>query len=164
MSEKTKKWFKAAGIRAVKTVAQTAIATIGTTALITEVNWAVVAAASTVWSRRERPRPISRPAPSPSRRAMPALAAQVATLVSLARSSRCVASKQKTPRPRGFWTGQTPRFTGEKFQREARRSFCSVDLFAVELHLRRIPRVFLRRNRIDLLRVARLIRVALLSI
>ena len=46
MSEKTKKWFKAAGIRAVKTVAQTAIATIGTTALITEVNWVVVAAAS----------------------------------------------------------------------------------------------------------------------
>ena len=46
MSEKTKKWFKAAGIRAVKTVAQTAIATIGTTALITDVNWAVVAAAS----------------------------------------------------------------------------------------------------------------------
>ena len=46
MSEKTKKWFKAAGIRAVKTVAQTAIATIGTTALITEVIWAVVAAAS----------------------------------------------------------------------------------------------------------------------
>lgn len=46
MSKKTKKWLKAAGIRAVKTVAQTAIATIGTTALITEVNWAVVAAAS----------------------------------------------------------------------------------------------------------------------
>ena len=46
MSGKTKTWFKAAGIRAVKTVAQTAIATIGTTALITEVNWAVVAAAS----------------------------------------------------------------------------------------------------------------------
>ena len=46
MSEKTKKWLKAAGVRAVKTVAQTAIATIGTTALITEVNWAVVAAAS----------------------------------------------------------------------------------------------------------------------
>ena len=46
MSEKTKKWFKAAGIRAVKTVAQTAIATIGTTALFTEVNWAVVASAS----------------------------------------------------------------------------------------------------------------------
>ena len=46
MKDTTKKWLKAAGIRAVKTVAQTAIATIGTTALITEVNWAVVAAAS----------------------------------------------------------------------------------------------------------------------
>lgn len=46
MTSNTKTWFKAAGIRAVKTVAQTAIATIGTTALITEVNWAVVAAAS----------------------------------------------------------------------------------------------------------------------
>lgn len=46
MKSNTKIWFKAAGIRAVKTVAQTAIATIGTTALITEVNWAVVAAAS----------------------------------------------------------------------------------------------------------------------
>ena len=41
-----KEWIKAAGIRALKTVAQTAIATIGTTALITEVNWAVVASAS----------------------------------------------------------------------------------------------------------------------
>lgn len=41
-----KEWIKAAGIRALKTVAQTAIATIGTTALITEVNWGVVAAAS----------------------------------------------------------------------------------------------------------------------
>lgn len=39
-------WWKAAGIRALKTVAQTAIATIGTTALITEVNWAVVVSAS----------------------------------------------------------------------------------------------------------------------
>ena len=46
MSEKTKKWLKAAGIRAVKTVAQTAIATIGTTALITEVNWVQVLSAS----------------------------------------------------------------------------------------------------------------------
>lgn len=41
-----KKWIKAAGIRALKTVAQTAIATIGTTALITEVNWAVVGSAA----------------------------------------------------------------------------------------------------------------------
>lgn len=37
-----KEWFKAAAIRAIKTVAQTAIATIGTTAVFTEVNWAVV--------------------------------------------------------------------------------------------------------------------------
>lgn len=41
-----KSWLKAAGIRAIKTVAQTAIATIGTTAIITEVNWGVVAGAS----------------------------------------------------------------------------------------------------------------------
>lgn len=46
MPEKVKKWLKAAGIRALKTVAQTAIATIGTTALFTEVNWAVVASAA----------------------------------------------------------------------------------------------------------------------
>lgn len=39
-------WAKWAGIRALKTVAQTAIATIGTTALLTEVNWLVVASAS----------------------------------------------------------------------------------------------------------------------
>jgi len=38
----TKQWLKAAGIRALKTVAQTAIATIGTTAMLTEVNWAVI--------------------------------------------------------------------------------------------------------------------------
>ena len=41
-----KKWFRAAGIRAIKTVAQTAIATIGSTALLTQVNWAVVASAA----------------------------------------------------------------------------------------------------------------------
>lgn len=41
-----KEWIKKAGVRALKTVAQTAIATIGTTALITEVNWLVVASAS----------------------------------------------------------------------------------------------------------------------
>ena len=39
-------WLKAAGIRALKTVAQTAIATIGTTALMNEVNWIMVASAS----------------------------------------------------------------------------------------------------------------------
>lgn len=41
-----KKWMRAAAVRAVKTVAQTAIATIGSTALLTQVNWAVVASAS----------------------------------------------------------------------------------------------------------------------
>ena len=37
-----KNWFKAAGIRAIKTVAQTAVATIGTTAVMAEVNWVLV--------------------------------------------------------------------------------------------------------------------------
>jgi len=41
-----KKWFKAAGIRAVKTVAQTAIATIGTSAAMGDVNWMMVGSAS----------------------------------------------------------------------------------------------------------------------
>lgn len=41
-----KSWAKAAGVRAVKTVAQTAIALIGTTALMSEVNWIAVASAS----------------------------------------------------------------------------------------------------------------------
>ena len=42
----TKEWFAAAGIRALKTVAQTAIATIGTTAVFHEVNWLIVGSAS----------------------------------------------------------------------------------------------------------------------
>lgn len=46
MSDKTKKWMKAAGIRAVKTMAQTAVATIGTTAVMSQVNWPVVLSAS----------------------------------------------------------------------------------------------------------------------
>lgn len=41
-----KKWIKAAAVRAVKTVAQTAVATIGTSAVISEVNWVAVASAS----------------------------------------------------------------------------------------------------------------------
>ena len=40
------KWFAAAGIRALKTVAQTAVATIGTSAVLSEVNWLMVASAS----------------------------------------------------------------------------------------------------------------------
>ena len=40
------KWIKAAGIRAIKTVAQTAVATIGTTAVMSEVNWLMVGSAS----------------------------------------------------------------------------------------------------------------------
>lgn len=41
-----KKWFSAAGIRAIKTVAQTAVATIGTSAVMGEVNWLAVGSAS----------------------------------------------------------------------------------------------------------------------
>ena len=46
MSEKTKLWLKAALVRAVKTVCQTAIATIGTAAVLSSVDWVMVASAS----------------------------------------------------------------------------------------------------------------------
>lgn len=46
MKANAKQWLKAAGIRALKTLAQTAVATIGTTALINEVGWIMVASAS----------------------------------------------------------------------------------------------------------------------
>lgn len=46
MSNKGKIWMKAAAIRAVKTVAQTAVATVGTAAALGEVNWLMVASAS----------------------------------------------------------------------------------------------------------------------
>lgn len=42
----TAKWWKAAGVRAIKTVAQTAIATIGASAVLSDVNWVAVASAS----------------------------------------------------------------------------------------------------------------------
>lgn len=41
-----KAWFKAAAVRAVKTLAQTAVATIGTAAVLGEVDWVMVASAS----------------------------------------------------------------------------------------------------------------------
>ena len=41
-----KGWAKAAGVRAIKTVAQTAVATIGTAAVMGEVNWAMVGSAA----------------------------------------------------------------------------------------------------------------------
>lgn len=41
-----KEWFKAAGIRAIKTVAQTAVATIGTAVALGDVNWVMVASAA----------------------------------------------------------------------------------------------------------------------
>jgi hypothetical protein len=46
MKTNFKKWIKAAGIRAIKTVAQTAIATIGTAVVIGDVKWVMVASAS----------------------------------------------------------------------------------------------------------------------
>ena len=46
MKEKLLKWLRAAGVRALKTVAQTAAATIGTGAVISEVDWRMVLSAS----------------------------------------------------------------------------------------------------------------------
>ena len=42
----SKVWWKAAGIRAIRTMAQTAVATIGTTTFITEVDWLLVGSAT----------------------------------------------------------------------------------------------------------------------
>ncbi len=46
MKEKFLKWVKAAGIRAIKTIAETMIATIGTSAVISQVDWKLVISAS----------------------------------------------------------------------------------------------------------------------
>lgn len=43
---KGRSWVKAASIRAIKTIAQTAIATIGTSAIMSQVDWKIVASAS----------------------------------------------------------------------------------------------------------------------
>lgn len=44
--KKWKSWIKAAGVRAIKTVAQTAVATIGTSAFLSQVDWRMVISAS----------------------------------------------------------------------------------------------------------------------
>lgn len=46
MSNYWKKWIKAAAVRAIKTVAQTAVATVGTAAAMGEVNWIMVGSAA----------------------------------------------------------------------------------------------------------------------
>lgn len=46
MSTKMKKWIKAALVRAVKTIAQTAVATIGAAAVLSDVNWTMTVSAS----------------------------------------------------------------------------------------------------------------------
>jgi len=46
ISKKVVNWIKAAGVRAVKTIAQTAVATIGTAAVMDEVNWMMVGSAA----------------------------------------------------------------------------------------------------------------------
>lgn len=44
----TKKWFKAAGVRAIRTMAQTAIGVIGSSLVISDIDWLMVASASVV--------------------------------------------------------------------------------------------------------------------
>lgn len=46
MNDTAKKWLKAAGIRAIKTIAQTAVATIGTAVALGQVDWILVGSAS----------------------------------------------------------------------------------------------------------------------
>lgn len=46
MSTKTKKWIKAALVRCIRTIAQTSVATIGAAAVLSDVNWTMVASAS----------------------------------------------------------------------------------------------------------------------
>ena len=46
MKEMTRKWLKAAAIRAIRTVAQSALATIGTAAVLGDVNWVMVGSAA----------------------------------------------------------------------------------------------------------------------
>lgn len=46
MSNKAKKWLRCAGVRAVKTVAQTFVATVGTSAVMSAVDWKMVVSAS----------------------------------------------------------------------------------------------------------------------
>jgi hypothetical protein len=48
MSDKAKKWLKAAGIRAVKTMAQTALSLFSVGMVMSEVDWVMVASASTL--------------------------------------------------------------------------------------------------------------------
>ena len=49
MKNDWKRWFQAAGIRALKTVAQTAAATVGASTLLSEVNWGVVCVRPPCW-------------------------------------------------------------------------------------------------------------------
>lgn len=48
VSVNTQKWFKAAGVRAIKTMAQTAVAVIGTSAVIAQVDWKMVLSSAVV--------------------------------------------------------------------------------------------------------------------